>query len=81
MNTSELRKILIEDLRALRSGTLTPSAARARAALVKSLLDTVKLELLFKAMNQPPVHSLNLADETIVQHDDDGDDAKVVSMR
>lgn len=60
MNTSDLRKILVEDLVSLRSGTLKPSEARARAALAKSILDTLKLELVHHAMNQPLIQAINL---------------------
>jgi hypothetical protein len=63
MNTSELRKILIEDLTALRSGKITPNEARARAALVRQIIDTMKIELLHEAMNQPHPKAIPLTDE------------------
>ncbi len=62
MNTSELRKMLIEDLTALRSGKLTPNEARARAVLVKQIIDTMKLELLHEAMNQPKPRAVPMLD-------------------
>ena len=63
MNTSELRRMLIEDLTALRSGKLTPNDARARAALVRPIIDTMKLELLHEAMNRPHPKAIPLIEE------------------
>ena len=73
MNTSELRRILIEDLHKLRSGQLTPNEARARGALVRPIIDTMKLELLHEAMHKPHVEPL------AITHEDD-DERKVVGL-
>jgi hypothetical protein len=72
MNTSELRRILIEDLHKLRSGQLTPNEARARGALVRPIIDTMKLELLHEAMHKPHVQPLTIAEEE--------DERKVVGL-
>jgi hypothetical protein len=71
MNTSELRKILLDDLAALRSGKLTPNEARARAALVRPVIDTLKLELLNEAMNRPKILPVTVTED---------DDRKVVGL-
>lgn len=68
MNTSGLRQMLIEDLTALRSGKLTPNEARARAALVRQIIDTMKIELLHEALNQTQSRPVALTsdDHTVV---------------
>ena len=75
MNTSELRRMLIEDfepaLRAL-GRKLTPNDARARAALVRPIIDTMKLELLHEAMDRPHPRAIPLTEER---------DATVIGIR
>jgi hypothetical protein len=45
MTTADLRRIMSEDLAALRAGEITNSSARARAALAKTILQSVSVEI------------------------------------
>ncbi|MFC5355469.1 hypothetical protein [Azospirillum himalayense] len=49
--TADLRRMLIEDFQALRSGNITRSEARTRAYLAKQIVDTMKLEMIAAAAN------------------------------
>ena len=72
MNTSELRRKILEDWEALRSGTQSVGEARARAALLKPLIDLMKLELLHEAMDRPSVQPIAITD--------DDDERKVIGL-
>lgn len=49
--TSDLRKILTEDLLLLRDAKITKADARARAYVARNVIDTLKVELAAHAMN------------------------------
>lgn len=49
-DTADLRSGLKGDLDALRAGKISRSEARARAALARNILDTVKIEIAATAM-------------------------------
>lgn len=44
-DTADLREMLLKDLDGLRAGEIAVSDARARAALAKTIVDTLKVEL------------------------------------
>lgn len=59
-NTADLRKMLIETIESVRSGTLEPTQARTIAALSTTVLQSAKLDLdylRFHVANQDAIES------------------------
>jgi hypothetical protein len=63
IDTRSLRGGLIGDLAALRSKEISVADARARALLAKNTIDTVKVELVAKAMNIDELTPLALIED------------------
>ena len=49
--TTDLRKMLLEDLVYLRQAKITKAEARARAYVARNIIDTMKVELAAASMN------------------------------
>jgi hypothetical protein len=59
---SELRDMLFDELELLRGGKIAPLRARTTAALAFQIIDSVRVELLYRSTNNanqltPPKHS------------------------
>jgi hypothetical protein len=61
-NTLELRRAILADLSALRSGELSPNAARVRASMAKQALDLLKMEMISATGNSSHIEPVSLVD-------------------
>lgn len=52
MNTAELRRQLLQDFADHREGKITNQQARTRAAMARSICETIKIEMAAAQMNR-----------------------------